>query len=62
MGGYGRPTAVLPRGHPDRAIKPDDLTVEHRVLDDMCGQRAVLVGMAEPAGWRDPDGPAVIQR
>src|SRR6478752_4704845 len=37
----------LPRGHPDRAVEADHLAVEHRVLDDVHCQRAVLLGAAE---------------
>src|SRR6478735_1037893 len=35
--------------HPDRAVEADHFTVQHRVLDDVHGERAVLVGVAEPS-------------
>src|SRR5688572_12363134 len=41
-----------PRGHPDRAVQADHLTVEHGVLHDVHGQRAVLVGVAEARRMR----------
>src|ERR1700759_4754444 len=41
------------RRHPDRAVQADHLPVEHRVLDDVHSQRAVLVGIAEARRMRD---------
>ena len=41
------------RRHPQRAVEPDHLAVEHLVLDDVDGERGELVGPAEPARERD---------
>ena len=38
----------LARRHPQRAVEPDRLAVQHRVLDDLAGELAVLLGPAEP--------------
>src|ERR1700737_148285 len=38
--------------HPDRAVKADHLTIEHRVFHDVHGQRTVLVGLAQPRRGR----------
>ncbi len=43
----------LPRRHPQRPIQPDDLAVEHAVLDDMAGEVRVLLGPAESLGVGD---------
>src|ERR1700712_2887474 len=40
------------RGHPDGAVQTDHFAVEHRVLDDVLRQRAVLVGVTEAGGMR----------
>src|SRR5690348_11868311 len=40
----------LLRRHADRAIQPDDLTVEHLVLHDVARQRGVLRRLAQPRG------------
>src|SRR5882672_2461744 len=37
----------LPGCHADRAVEADDLAVEHRVLDDVHGERPVFVGIAK---------------
>src|SRR5699024_9567768 len=36
------------RAHADRAVEAYRFAVEHRVLDDVCGQIRVLLGVAEP--------------
>src|SRR5438105_348817 len=41
----GPPSA---RRHPDGAVEPDRLAVQHHVGDDVAGERGVLVGLAEP--------------
>ena len=38
--------------HPYRTVQPDYLAVEHRVLHDVHGKRAVLVGVTEAGGMR----------
>ena len=38
---------ALPGRHPQRAVEPDRLAVEHPVLDDLAGQLRVLRGPAE---------------
>src|SRR2546425_6739221 len=38
---------ALPGLHPDRAVEPDRLAVQHRVLDDVQGQRRKFRGTAE---------------
>src|SRR3954470_5865338 len=47
------PSATLPGWHAERAVEPDDLAVEHRVLDDVGGEGRVLVRAAEAARVRD---------
>src|SRR5215210_562131 len=37
----------LPWGHPDRAVEPYDLAVEHLVLHDVFDEIGVLLGLAE---------------
>jgi RNA polymerase sigma factor (sigma-70 family) len=44
---------ILPRRHPDRPVEPDDLAVEHLVIDDVFDEIGVLLGPAEPWGERD---------
>ena len=39
---------MLPRRHPDRTVEPDDLAVEHLVLDDVLDEIRILLGPAEP--------------
>src|SRR5665811_2062197 len=46
-------TAASARRHPQRAVEPDGLAVEHAVLDDLAGQLRVLGGRAEALGERD---------
>jgi hypothetical protein len=41
---------ILARRHPDRPVEPDDLAVEHLVLDDVFDEIGVLLGPAEPWG------------
>src|SRR5213594_1654379 len=41
----GAPSA---RRHPDGAVEPDRLAVQHHVGDDVAGERGVLVRLAEP--------------
>ena len=41
------------RGHPQGAVQPDDLAVEHPVLHDVQGERGELSGIAQPGGERD---------
>src|SRR4051794_27271551 len=58
VGGYRVPRSArarlrLSRRHPQSAIQPDDLAVEHRVLDDVHRQRGVLVRAPEPRRERD---------
>src|SRR6266567_4597974 len=38
----------LPRRHADRAVEPDGLAVQHRVLHDVHREVAVFGGIAEP--------------
>src|SRR3954471_11292926 len=54
----GRLIEALLRRHADGAVEPDDLAVEHPVLDDVHGQRRVLRGLAEALR----EGHAVAQR
>src|SRR5215210_3366020 len=42
----------LPWRQPDRPVEPDDLAVEHLVLDDVFDEIGVLLGPAEPLGER----------
>jgi hypothetical protein len=44
---------ILPRRHPDRPVEPDDLAVEHLVIDYVFDEIGVLLGSAEPWGERD---------
>ena len=44
---------ALARRHAQRAVEADDLAVEHRVLDDVRGERRVLLGRAEPVRMRE---------
>src|SRR5919107_3241791 len=44
---------ILTRRHPDRPVEPDDLAVEHLVLDDVFDEISVLPGPAGPRGERD---------
>ena len=46
-------SARLLRRHPQGAVEPDRLAVEHRVGDDLADQLGVLLGPAEPRGERD---------
>src|SRR5215203_2323971 len=39
---------ILTRRHPDRPVEPDDLAVEHLVLDDVLDEIGVLLEPAEP--------------
>ena len=41
------------RRHAQRAVEAHDLAVEHRVLRDVHGERAELVGIAQPRRMRD---------
>src|ERR1700689_1003101 len=38
------------RWHPQRAVQPDRLAVEHAILDNVAGQLRVLGGLAEALG------------
>jgi hypothetical protein len=40
-------SVVLSRRHAQRAVQSDHLAVQHLVLDDVLGERAVLGGAAE---------------
>src|SRR5213078_4315236 len=42
--------------HAQRAVEPDALPVEHRVLDAVDDVRGVFVGASEPARMRDAGG------
>lgn len=42
----------LPRRHADGTVETDGLAVEHGVLDDVHGERAVFLGIAETRGMR----------
>src|SRR5271156_3803343 len=46
----------LPGGHPLRAVQPDRLAVDVGVLEDVVGERRVLLGAAEPPRVRDVGG------
>src|SRR5436190_21138756 len=48
----GRGEEQLPWRHADRAVETDGLAVEHRVLDDVDREIAVLGGVAEPRRMR----------
>ena len=41
------------RRHPDRPVEPDDLAVEHLVLDDVFDEIRVLLGLPEARRERD---------
>src|SRR5437899_8195859 len=51
-----RPRRPLPGRHAQRAVEPDGLAVQHRVLDDVARQRRVLARPPEARRGRDPGG------
>ena len=40
------PFPSLPGRHPDRSVQPDDLSIEHLVLDDVLSQAGVFIRLA----------------
>src|SRR5215475_4066636 len=42
----------LPRRHADRAVEPDGLAIEHRILDDVHRKRAIFRCLAKPRRMR----------
>src|ERR671919_2220032 len=44
---------TLLRRHPEGAVEPQHLAVQHRVLGDVAGQLRVLLGAPQP--WREGD-------
>src|SRR5437879_7825640 len=51
-----RPRRPLPGRHAQRAVEPDGLAVQHRVLDDVARQRRVLARPPEARRGRDLGG------
>src|SRR5277367_2645593 len=53
---FTRIDSCLPGGHALRAVQPDRLAVDVGVLENVLGERRVLLGAAEPPRVRDVGG------
>src|SRR5262245_62432795 len=56
-----RKSVPLARGHAQRTVETDHLTVEIGVLDDVARQRRELVGAPEQLGERHRGGEALLR-